>query len=70
MTTKQEILDAITAESGDVKVHVDALEEKTTALEKKVEELIAAGAGQVTEADLAEILAGVQGIFTKKNPDA
>ena len=57
MATKQEIMEAVTAEADEVKAHVDALD-------ARIAELIAAGGG-ATPADLDEILAGVRGIFTR-----
>ena len=57
MATKQEVLDAVQAEAAEVAA-------KVTALQAKIDELIAGGAGAVTAADLDEIKAAVQAIFT------
>lgn len=61
MTTVAEIKAAIAAEAADVKASVDALEKTVTDLK----DALAAGT-PVSEADMADILAGVQGIFTAK----
>lgn len=56
MATKEEVLAAIAAEGVEVA-------EKVTALQAKIDELIAAGTGASAE-DLEEIKLAVQGIFT------
>jgi len=56
MATKEEVLAAIAAEGAEVA-------EKVTALQAKIDELIAAGTGASAE-DLEEIKLAVQGIFT------
>ena len=55
MATKEEVLAAIAAEGVEVA-------EKVTALQAKIDELIAAGTGASAE-DLEEIKLAVQGIF-------
>ena len=55
MATKEEVLAAIAAEGAEVA-------EKVTALQAKIDELIANGAGASAE-DLEEIKLAVQGIF-------
>lgn len=56
MATKEEVLAAIAAEGAEVA-------EKVTALQAKIDELIANGTGASAE-DLEEIKLAVQGIFT------
>lgn len=56
MATKDEVLAAVAAEGVQVA-------EKITALQAKIDELVAAGTG-ATAADLEEIKLAVQGIFT------
>lgn len=59
MTTIAEIKDAIAAEAAEVKARVDALEAEVQALKDSVTNGVA-----VTEAELADLLTSVQGIFT------
>ena len=59
MTTKQDILDAIANESAEVQARLDTLAAEIVVLQTNISNGVA-----VTEADLAEILAGVQGIYT------
>lgn len=63
MTTKQDILDAIANESAEVTARLDALAAEIVVLQTNISNGVA-----VTEADLAEIMAGVQGIYTPAEP--
>lgn len=56
MATVQEVKDAIAAEKAEVQVKLDALLARIAELE--------AGAGGATPEELAELKAGIEGIFT------
>jgi hypothetical protein len=58
MAAKQEILDAVAAERAQVGAKLDALNARITELEGKL-----AGGDIITAKDLAEIKAGIGGIF-------
>lgn len=59
MATKQEVADAIAAEKAQVQSALDAQNAKI----KELEDRIAAG-GAVTAADLDDLKAAVEGIYT------
>lgn len=64
MATVQQVKEAVTAEAAEVKTRIDDLEAQVQALKDGV------GNGvEVTEAELDEILAAVQGIFTPSAGD-
>ena len=63
MATKQEVLDAVAAESAEVAARINEL----LAEIQRLNDLIAAG-GAVTAADLDELKAAVEAIFTAPPP--
>jgi len=63
MATKQEVLDAVAAESAEVATRINEL----LAEIQRLNDLIAAG-GAVTAADLDELKAAVEAIFTAPPP--